>query len=116
MWVAPEGIIYTASMWDENEGGVAIYANGQSIASIGGHGEFQGSAITGNATSIFAALQYSAAYGSGTVGRYDRTSRIRDLLIPVSATTTEKRADLITGLTTSGSPLYPTMLGCLMLL
>jgi hypothetical protein len=106
MWVAPEGIIYTASMWDENEGGVAIYANGQSIASIGGHGEFQGSAIAGNATSIFAALQYSAAYGSGTVGRYDRTSRTRDLLIPVSATTTEKRADVITGLTTSGSLLY----------
>src|ERR1700731_2653231 len=31
MWVAPEGIIYTASMWDENEGGVALYRNGQSI-------------------------------------------------------------------------------------
>src|SRR3979490_1462226 len=29
MWVAPEGVIYTASMWDENEGGVAIYRNGQ---------------------------------------------------------------------------------------
>ncbi len=56
MWVAPEGVIYTASLWDENEGGVAIYQNGQSMGSIGGHGEFQGSAITGNATSIFAAL------------------------------------------------------------
>src|SRR5258705_5963750 len=81
MWVAPEGVIYAASMWDENEGGVAIYANGQSIGSIGGHGEFQGGAITGNATSIFAALQYNAAYGSGTVGRYGRTSQTRDLLI-----------------------------------
>ncbi len=106
MWVAPEGIIYTASMWDENEGGVAIYANGQSIASIGGHGEFQGSAITGNAMSIFVALQYSATYGSGMVGRYDRTSRARDLLIPVSTTTTEKRADVVTGLATSGALLY----------
>ncbi|MFP3569753.1 SMP-30/gluconolaconase/LRE-like region family protein [Paraburkholderia sp. SIMBA_030] len=106
MWVAPEGVIYTASMWDENEGGVAIYANGKSIGSIGGHGEFQGGAITGNATSIFTALQYNAAYGSGTVGRYGRTSQTRDLLISVSATTAEKRADVITGLATSGSLLY----------
>src|ERR1700754_2863583 len=56
MWVAPEGVIYTASMWDEFEGGVAIYQNGKSLGSIGAHGEFQGGAITGNATSIFAAL------------------------------------------------------------
>ena len=90
-WVAPEGVIYTASMWDENEGGVAIYRNGQSAGSIGGHGEFQGGAITGNATSIFAALQFNAAFGSGAVGRYDRTSQTRNLLIPVSATTTEQR-------------------------
>lgn len=31
MWVAPEGEIYTASMWDEGEGGIAIYQNGQNI-------------------------------------------------------------------------------------
>ncbi|VBQ89950.1 SMP-30/gluconolaconase/LRE domain-containing protein [Burkholderia pseudomallei] len=31
MWVAPEGVIYTASMWDEYEGGVAIYQNGKSV-------------------------------------------------------------------------------------
>src|SRR5258708_31354511 len=68
MWIAPEGVIYTASMWDENAGGVAIYQNGQSLGSIGGHGEFQGSAITGNATSIFAALHFNTTYGSGTVG------------------------------------------------
>ncbi|MGE8163692.1 SMP-30/gluconolactonase/LRE family protein [Paraburkholderia sp. NPDC080076] len=106
MWIAPEGVIYTASMWDENEGGVAIYQNGQSLGSIGGHGEFQGSAITGNATSIFAALQFNATYGSGTVGRYNRTTQTRDFLISVSATTTEQRADVITGLATSGSLLY----------
>ena len=106
MWIAPEGVIYTASMWDENAGGIAIYQNGQSIGSIGGHGEFQGSAITGNATSIFAALQFNTTYGSGTVGRYDRTSQTRNLVIPVSATTTEQRADVITGLATSGSLLY----------
>src|SRR6202790_3036865 len=106
MWVAPEGVIYTASMWDENEGGVAIYQNGQSTGSIGGHAEFQGGAITGNATSIFAALQFNTTYGSGAVGRYDRTSQTRNLLISVSATTTEQRADVITGLATSGSLLY----------
>src|SRR6202171_2206625 len=106
MWVAPEGVIYTASMWDENEGGVAIYRNGQSIGSIGFHNEFQGGAITGNATSIFAALQFNKADGSGKVGRYDRTSHTRDLLISVSATTTERRSDVITGLATSGSLLY----------
>ncbi|MGF6900337.1 hypothetical protein P3T22_001586 [Paraburkholderia sp. GAS348] len=106
MWIAPEGVIYTASMWDENEGGVAIYQNGQSLGSIGGHGDFQGSAITGNATSIFAALQFNTTYGSGTVGRYNRTTQARDFLISVSATTTEQRADVITGLATSGSLLY----------
>jgi hypothetical protein len=106
MWVAPEGVIYAASMWDENEGGVAIYRNGKSIGSIGHHKEFQGGAITGNATSIFAALQFNQTDGSGKVGRYDRTSKTRNLLISVSATTTERRADVITGLATSGSLLY----------
>ncbi|MFM0412750.1 SMP-30/gluconolaconase/LRE-like region family protein, partial [Paraburkholderia dipogonis] len=42
MWVAPEGVIYTSSMWDENEGGIAIYQNARNIGSIGAHGEFQG--------------------------------------------------------------------------
>jgi hypothetical protein len=106
MWVAPEGVIYTASMWDENEGGVAIYQNGKSIGSIGINSEFQGGAITGNATSIFAALQYSTKYGSGAVGRYNRTTQQRDLLIPVSAWNAVKRADVITGLATAGSLLY----------
>ncbi|MDE1004234.1 MAG: SMP-30/gluconolactonase/LRE family protein [Paraburkholderia fungorum] len=106
MFVAPEGVIYTASMWDENEGGVAIYQNGKSIGSIGINSEFQGGAITGNATSIFAALQYSTKYGSGAVGRYNRTTQQRDLLIPVSAWNAVKRADVITGLATAGSLLY----------
>ncbi|PMS35907.1 WD-40 repeat-containing protein [Trinickia symbiotica] len=106
MWVAPEGTIYTSTMWDEDEGGVAIYRSGQNAGSIGIHNEFQGSAITGNATAIFAALQYNAAYGSGMVGRYDRTTGERDLLIPVSADTSETRADVVTGLATSGSLLY----------
>ncbi|MCX5539349.1 SMP-30/gluconolactonase/LRE family protein [Paraburkholderia sp. CNPSo 3076] len=106
MWVAPEGVIYTASMWDENEGGVAIYVNGKSAGSIGIHNEFQGSAITGSATSIFAALQYSRKYGGGAVGRYNRTTHLRDLFIPVSAWTNLPRVDVITGLATAGSLLY----------
>ncbi|WP_207002204.1 SMP-30/gluconolactonase/LRE family protein [Trinickia mobilis] len=106
MWVAREGAIYTASMWDEYEGGVAIYQNGKSLGSIGSHGEFQGGAITGNATSIFAALQYSKSYGSGAVGRYNRATRTRDLFIQVSAWNNLPRVDVITGLATAGSLLY----------
>src|SRR5712664_936051 len=71
MWVAPEGVIYTASMWDENEGSIAIYQNGQGSGSIGAHNETQGGAITGDSAKIFAALQYNTAIGgSGYVGRY----------------------------------------------
>ncbi|WP_454873391.1 SMP-30/gluconolactonase/LRE family protein [Paraburkholderia xenovorans] len=106
MWVAPEGVIYTASLWDENEGGVAIYQNGQSIGSIGTHADFQGSAVTGNATSIFAALQYNKSFGSGSVGRYNRATQTRDLIIPVSVWTGIPHADVITGLATVGSLLY----------
>jgi hypothetical protein len=106
MWVAPEGVVYTASMWDENEGGIAIYQNRQSVGSIGAHGEFQGGALTGNSTYIFAALQFNKAYGSGVVGRYNRATHARDLIVAVSADTTERRADVITGLATWGQFLY----------
>jgi hypothetical protein len=107
MWVAPEGVIYTASLWDENEGAIAIYQNGQNIGSIGAHNEVQGSAITGNATYLFAALPFSTTYGgSGSVGRYNRSTHTRDLVIPVSATTTERNADVVTGLATFGTLLY----------
>jgi hypothetical protein len=106
MWVAPEGVIYTASFWDENEGGVAIYQNGASIGSIGIHNEFQGGAITGNATSIFAALQSGTPYGSAAVGRYNRATQKRDLVIDVSVWNAVSKADVITGLATAGSLLY----------
>ncbi|TDY21232.1 SMP-30/gluconolaconase/LRE-like protein [Paraburkholderia sp. BL6665CI2N2] len=106
MWVAPEGVLYTASMWDEYEGGVAIYQNHRSAGSIGAHGEFQGSAITGNAKSIFVALQYNASYGSGAVGRYNRATGARDLFIQVTASKNQPRVDVITGLATAGSLLY----------
>ncbi|WP_429303763.1 SMP-30/gluconolactonase/LRE family protein [Paraburkholderia sp. GAS199] len=106
MWVAPEGVIYTASLWDENEGGVAIYQNGNSIGSIGINSEFQGGAITGNATSIFTALQYGNPAGTGAVGRYNRATQTRDLVIPVSTWNAVSRGDVITGLATAGSLLY----------
>lgn len=107
MWVAPEGVLYTSSLWDEDAGGVGIYQNGANIGSMGVHNEFQGSAITGNATDIFVALSYTPALGgSGLVGRYVRSSKTRDLVIAVSADTTEQKVDVITGITTSGNLLY----------
>lgn len=107
MWVAPEGVIYTSSLWDEDAGGVGIYQNGTTIGSMGVHNEFQGSAITGNSTDIFVALAFNSSLGgSGLVGRYNRSSKTRDLIIAVSADTTEQKADVITGITTAGTLLY----------
>ena len=106
MWVAPEGVIYTSSRWDENAGGVALYQNGQTLGTIGIHDEFQGGAITGNATSIFVALGYNRTFGSGSVGRYDRSTNKRDLRIPVSTWTGLPNPDVITGLATAGNLLY----------
>src|SRR5258705_11113071 len=42
MWVAPEGVIYTASLGEEYEGGVAIYQNGRSARSLRITGRCQG--------------------------------------------------------------------------
>ncbi|PCE32279.1 SMP-30/gluconolactonase/LRE family protein [Burkholderia ubonensis] len=106
MWVAPEGVIYTSSRWDENAGGVAMYQNGQGIGTIGLHDEFQGGAITGNASSLFVALGYNRNFGSGSVGRYNRSTNTRDLRIPVSVWTGVQYADVITGLATAGTLLY----------
>ncbi|SDD00299.1 SMP-30/gluconolactonase/LRE family protein [Paraburkholderia lycopersici] len=106
MWVAPEGVIYTSSRWDENAGGMEIYQNGATLGTIGAHDEFQGGAITGNATSIFVALGYNRSFGSGSVGRYDRSSNARDLRIAVSTWTGIQNADVITGLATAGTLLY----------
>ncbi|KVR55396.1 SMP-30/gluconolaconase/LRE-like region family protein [Burkholderia ubonensis] len=106
IWVAPEGVIYTSSRWDENAGGVAMYQNGQGIGTIGLHDEFQGGAITGNASSLFVALGYNRTFGSGSVGRYNRSTNTRDLRIPVSVWTGVQYADVITGLATAGTLLY----------
>src|SRR5580704_16307862 len=48
MWVAPEGVVYTSSAWDESQGSINIYQNGQKSGSIGAHGETQGGAISGD--------------------------------------------------------------------
>lgn len=106
MWVAPDGTVYTASMWDESAGGIGIYRHGKTIGSIGRHSEVQGGAITGNATSLFAELQSDARGGSGAVGRFDRVTRVRDRIFQVSNASVGVHADRITGLATSKSLVY----------
>jgi sugar lactone lactonase YvrE len=106
MWVAPDGTVYTASMWDESAGGIGIYRNGKTIGSIGRHSEVQGGAITGNATSLFAELQSDARGGSGAVGRFDRVTGVRDRVFQVSNASVGVHADRITGLATSKSLVY----------
>ena len=83
MWVATNGMIYTASFWDENAGGIGIYQNGQTLGSAGGHGEVQGCSITGNSLWIFAEEQ---GVNGGQVGRYNRSTLVRELLFTVSST------------------------------
>jgi fibronectin type 3 domain-containing protein len=83
IWVAPEGVVYTASLWDENAGGIGIYQNGQNLGSIGAHGEIQGCSITGNSTWIFAEEQ---GVNGGKVGRYNRATKVREIMFVVSIT------------------------------
>lgn len=98
MWVAPEGIVYTSSMWDEKGRNIGIYQNGAAIGSMGGTNQGQGCAIAGDATSLYVALQDNP----GKVGRYNRTSKARDLIIPVSAGT----GDAITGIAAYNGEIY----------
>ncbi|MGO4209965.1 SMP-30/gluconolactonase/LRE family protein [Terriglobus sp. 2YAB30_2] len=107
MWVAPEGVIYTASMWDESQGSINIYQNGQKTGTIGAHGETMGGAISGDSTNLFAALQFNTALGgSGYIGRYNRSTHTRDLTWSASTNKTEKRADVITGIADTGTLVY----------
>jgi hypothetical protein len=103
MWVAPDGTLYTASLWDEVYGGISIYQNGKTVGSIGLHNDFQGSCITGNNTSLFAALQFSRNFGSGYLGRYNRATGAQDFKIQVSAATNVARGDVITGCATANA-------------
>ena len=107
MWVAPEGVIYTSSAWDESQGSINIYQNGQKSGTIAAHGETQGGAISGDATNLFAALQFNTSLGgSGYVGRYNRSTKTRDLTWLASSDTTERRADVITGIADTGALVY----------
>ncbi|MDE1178228.1 MAG: SMP-30/gluconolactonase/LRE family protein [Edaphobacter sp.] len=107
MWVAPEGVIYTASMWDESQGSINIYQNGQKTGSFSAHGEAQGGAISGDATNLFVALQFNTGLGgSGYVGRYNRSTGTRDLTWSASSDTTERRTDVITGIADTGTLVY----------
>ena len=107
MWVALEGVIYTASMWDESQGSINIYQNGHKTGTIGAHGETQGGAISGDATDLFAALQFNTTLGgSGYIGRYNRSTGTRDLTWSASSDTTERRADVITGIADTGTLVY----------
>lgn len=106
MWVAPEGTIYTASLWDENEGSIAIYKAGKNAGSIGPHGWAQGSAITGNATYLWLPRQFDSTGGSGQVDRFIRATGTLDQTIAVSADTTERHADVITGIATWNNYVY----------
>ncbi|EDY17116.1 hypothetical protein CfE428DRAFT_5298 [Chthoniobacter flavus Ellin428] len=99
MWVSPQGIVYTSCNWDENGRNIGIYQNGVTIGKAGGTNQTQGSAITGDATDIFAAL---ASPNSGAVGRYNRTSLAQDLKFTVSTGT----GDAITGLADYNGELY----------
>ncbi|WP_263416500.1 SMP-30/gluconolactonase/LRE family protein [Terriglobus albidus] len=107
MWVAPEGVLYTASMWDESQGSINIYQNAQKTGTIGAHGETMGGAISGDSTNLFAALQYNSSLGgSGYIGRYNRSTHVRDLTWAASTDKTEKRADVITGIADTGTLVY----------
>ncbi|HEU5340656.1 SMP-30/gluconolactonase/LRE family protein [Edaphobacter sp.] len=107
MWVAPEGIVYTASMWDESQGSINVYQNGNKITTIGLHGEAQGGAISGDATDLFSALQFNTTLGgSGFIGRYNRSTGVRDLTWSASSDKTERRADVITGIADTGTLVY----------
>jgi len=75
-WVSPGGIVYTASIWDENGRNIGIYQNGVVLGGMGGTKESQGSAITGDSSWVFTAQQAKA----GTIGRYSRVTMRRDLV------------------------------------
>lgn len=107
MWVSPEGVVYTASMWDESQGSINIYQNGQKTGSIGAHGETQGGAISGDATDLFAALQFNTGLGgNGYIGRYNRSTGTRNLTWSASSDKTERLADVITGIADTGTLVY----------
>lgn len=84
MWVSPGGIVYTASSWDENGRNIGIYRNGLTVGAMGGTSSSQGSAIGGDSTWVFTAQQKP---NNGKIGRYNRSTKVRDLLFQASTGT-----------------------------
>jgi hypothetical protein len=99
MWVSPEGIVYTSSGWDEKGRNIGIYQNGAVLGSMGGTKESQGSAIGGDSVNIYTAQE---APNSGYVGRYNRTTKTRNLLFKVSNGT----GDAIRGIAVANGELF----------
>ncbi|NHA03717.1 SMP-30/gluconolaconase/LRE-like region family protein [Mucilaginibacter sp. HC2] len=99
MWVSPEGVVYTASLWDEKGRNIGIYQNGNTIGAMGGTKDSQGSAIGGDSTYIYTAQQ---APNSGYIGRYNRNSKTRDLLFKASNGTGEA----IRGIVINGNEIF----------
>jgi hypothetical protein len=99
MWVSPGGIVYTASSWDENGRNIGIYQNGQTIGAMGGTSNSQGSAIGGDSSWIFTAQQKPNA---GKIGRYNRSTLVRDLLFQASTGT----GDAIKGIAVLNNEVY----------
>ncbi|MDB6019040.1 MAG: hypothetical protein JWR19_3529 [Pedosphaera sp.] len=83
MWVATNGVVYTASIWDENSSDIGVYSNGLTIGAMGGTGAAQGSCIAGDNTNIFVELQAH----NGQVGRFNRSNGVNDLSFTVTAST-----------------------------
>ena len=100
LWVSPEGVAYTASMWDENGRNIGIYQNGAVVGSMGRTHDSQGTAIAGDETFVFTAQQ---SPNGGKNGRYNRTTKTRDLLFAVSAAT---GGDVIPGIAVAKGLVY----------
>jgi hypothetical protein len=103
MSVLPDGTFITAGMWDEDAGSMMVYKAGKRVSTLGAHGESQGSAVTCNTTYCWAPRQFSShpdprcPQNNGCIFRYVLATGVNDLQFAVSADTTERRADIITG-------------------
>gem|GEM_PF-371128 len=83
MWVATNGVVYTASDWDENFSDIGVYSNGLTIGAMGGTSAAIGSCIAGDSANIFVEMQAH----NGQVGRFSRSSGVNDLTFTVTAST-----------------------------
>lgn len=107
MIVDSNGLITTASNWDENNGYIQQYQNGVTVGSVGAHGGGSGSALGGNASYYWTACQFNAhapvGQQNGCVFRTLRTSPYTvDTIYNVSSNNTERYADLIGGINVWG--------------